>query len=302
MEIRQLVYFVAVAEKGTITEAAKSLHISQPPVSVQLRLLEEELGCVLFDRNTRHMELTEAGQKFYQRASAILEQFDSAKREMKDIESGVAGTLRLGVVSSLCGGMFLDWLKGFRRDHPKVHFEIQEGNTYQMIEKTRMHQVELAFVRTPFSASDLKRVPILKEDLYVVGKEEFFKDGLNRTVKSIALKELTGIPMILYRRWEPLVTEAFRKQELTPEIFCQCEDARTVISMAEKSMGIGIVPQSIFRDTQDLCGYPIREEEFRSEFFAVYGKQTYVSSATRGFLNYVEKQVGRQMKDNVSRD
>ncbi len=94
MEIRQLVYFVAVAEKGTITEAAKSLHISQPPVSVQLKLLEEELGCVLFDRNTRHMELTEAGQKFYQRASAILEQFDSARREMRDIESGSRGHIK----------------------------------------------------------------------------------------------------------------------------------------------------------------------------------------------------------------
>ena len=291
MEIRQLVYFVAVAEKGTITEAAKSLHISQPPVSVQLKLLEEELGCVLFDRNTRHMELTEAGQKFYQRASAILEQFDSARREMRDIESGVAGTLRIGVVSSLCGGMFLDWMKEFRKDHPRIHFEIQEGNTYQMIEKTRMHQVEMAFVRTPFSASDLKRVPILKEDLYVVGKEEFFQKQADEPEQSIALKELTGIPMILYRRWEPLIMEAFRKQELTPEIFCQCEDARTVISMAEKAMGIGIVPQSIFRDNRELCGYPIREREFRSEIFAVYGKQTYVSSATRGFLDYVEKQV-----------
>ena len=101
MELRQLTYFTAIAQAGTITAAAQKLHMSQPPLSLQLQKLEDELGCPLFERDTRHLHLTPAGELFYERAQAILQQCADLKREMADLQAGGRGLLRIGVVSSL---------------------------------------------------------------------------------------------------------------------------------------------------------------------------------------------------------
>ena len=114
MELRQLTYFLAVADHGTVTAAAEALHLAQPSLSVQLQQLEAELACPLFDRSGRRLRLTAAGAQFYQRASAILSMCDSARLEMADLGRGAAGTLRLGAVSSVSSTRFLTWLEGFR--------------------------------------------------------------------------------------------------------------------------------------------------------------------------------------------
>ena len=113
MEIRQLLYFTAIAEEGTISGAARRLHLSQPPLSRQLQLLEEELGCQLFRRDTRHMELTEAGELLYARSRESLRSLGDIKREMADISLGKGGKLSLGVVSSVSGRLLPGWIRHF---------------------------------------------------------------------------------------------------------------------------------------------------------------------------------------------
>lgn len=99
MDIRQLTYFVAAVEEKTITAAAEKLHMTQPPLTMQLHMLEDELGCKLFRRDGRTLSLTDAGQHFYSRALEIIGMCDSAKSEMNDYRSGNAGELRIGAIS-----------------------------------------------------------------------------------------------------------------------------------------------------------------------------------------------------------
>ena len=101
MELRQLRYFVTVVEEKTVTAAARKLNMTQPPLTTQLKLLEKELGCPLFAREGRRLTLTDAGRHFYQRACGILGMCESAAAQMRDFHQGVAGTLRIGVVSSV---------------------------------------------------------------------------------------------------------------------------------------------------------------------------------------------------------
>ena len=101
MELRQLTYFITVVEEGTISSAARKLNLTQPPLSAQMKQLEAECGCVLFERTSRRIQLTEAGRMLYNRALTLLELADITRQELKDYREGTSGTLRLGVVSSV---------------------------------------------------------------------------------------------------------------------------------------------------------------------------------------------------------
>lgn len=109
MDLKQLMYFAAVVEEGSITAAAKRLHLSQPPLSHQMKCLEEELGLQLMERGARHITLTAAGKVFYQRAKNLLQLADSTQKEMRAIRQGLAGTLTLG-------GLLVVGLRAF--NHP----------------------------------------------------------------------------------------------------------------------------------------------------------------------------------------
>ena len=108
MDVRQLLYFTTIVEEGSISAAAKKLHLSQPPLSHQLKLLEEELNLQLVQRGPRCITLTDAGRLLYKRAQSILSLTWSAKKELLAMASGYSGTLHLGTVSS-SGASLLDW-------------------------------------------------------------------------------------------------------------------------------------------------------------------------------------------------
>ena len=118
MDIRQLRYFTAIVEgyftaiveEGTLTGAARRLNMTQPPLTAQLKLLEEELKCPLFTRDGKRLHLTEAGHHFYERAQRILGMCDAAVTEMADFQEGAAGTLRIGVISSVKDQLFPRWI------------------------------------------------------------------------------------------------------------------------------------------------------------------------------------------------
>lgn len=139
MELKQLGYFVAVAQEGTISGAARRLNLTQPPLSAQMKLLEQEVGCPLFERGSRRIQLTEAGRMLYSRAATMLELADITRQELKDYLEGTSGVLRLGVVSSVGSTYLSRIVSGFHAEHPQIAFELMEANTYQLLEIGRAH-------------------------------------------------------------------------------------------------------------------------------------------------------------------
>ena len=124
MNLKQMEYFTAIVGEGSISGAARSLHISQPPLSAQMRQLEEELGVTLFDRGSRTIRLTEAGRLFYNRAVSILEMTKAARKELKQLEEGLLGTLRLGMISSVETQGIITSIASFRQRYPRMSFRI----------------------------------------------------------------------------------------------------------------------------------------------------------------------------------
>ncbi len=242
MNIRQLQYFLAIAESGTITAAANKLGISQPPLSMQLKALENELGVKLVERGARSTTLTEAGKLFYNRAALIVSLADKTREELVGYTEGQSTTLRLGTISS-SGVMLLGKrLQHFARQYPSVSFEVFEGNTYELLEKLQDNVLDVAVIRTPFQPEGLSLTYLEEEPMIAVGKETFFPANTD----TLTLNDLKGAPLIFYRRMEHLITAAFQAQNIEPCTFCINDDARTSIMWAGTGLGVALVPQSIF--------------------------------------------------------
>lgn len=167
MDIRQLRYFTAIVEEGTLTGAARRLNMTQPPLTAQLKLLEEELKCPLFTRDGKRLHLTEAGHHFYERAQRILGMCDAAVTEMADFQEGAAGTLRIGVISSVKDQLFPRWICRFWKKYPNIRYEIYSANTYQLLDHLQNGQIDLALVRTPFSKTQMDILHIKKSPFWL---------------------------------------------------------------------------------------------------------------------------------------
>ena len=174
MDIKQLHYFTTVVEEKTVTAAAEKLHMTQPPLTMQLHALESELGCKLFERKGRTLSLTDAGQHMYRRALEIIGMCDNAQREMKDYRNGTVGTLRIGVISSVQGTLFTKILKEYHDRYPNIKISVFSANTYQLLEKLQNREIDAAITRTPFSAAKLHAEYLRTEEIHAIGKSEFF--------------------------------------------------------------------------------------------------------------------------------
>lgn len=288
MELKQLQYFVTVVEEGNISRAAKKLHISQPPLSIQLKHLEEELGCLLLERGAREIELTEAGLLLYNRAVSLLELSAITTQEISDLKNQTAGTLRLGAVSSVGSTVLNKWIVELHKKYPDIHYEIFEGNTYEQIEQLQNHTIELALVRSPFPSNGMHVIPLRTEPMMAVGKQDFFPDTSSDS-DEIPLSVLSGKPLIIYRRWEENIVSAFSKQQLSCQIFCKNEDARTTLYWADAGLGIGIIPESavsLIESTDTVCK-KIANAELYSRICLVYHENHYLSALAKIFLKYL---------------
>ena len=241
MDIRQLRYFTSIVEEGTLTGAARRLNMTQPPLTAQLRLLEEELKCPLFTRDGKRLHLTEAGHHFYERAQRILGMCDAAVTEMADFQEGAMGTLRIGVISSVKDQLFPRWICCFWKKYPNIRYEIYSANTYQLLEQLQNGQIDLALVRTPFSKTQMDILYIKKEPFLAIGHSSFFPCHKE---SALTVKDLENTPLILYRRWEEMLKMRFETEGISPRILCCNDDAQTTLALASLGMGVGLLPAS----------------------------------------------------------
>lgn len=274
MEIRQLEYFRKIAQTGSINEAARQLNMSQPPLSYQLKLLEEELDVVLFERSRQGVTMTEAGKLLYQRSEELLQFADSTKLEVSKI--GKRQVLRLGMTSTTVGPI-LPIISAFVQKHPEVTFEVHDGSTYSLADLLRNGIIDVSVVRTPLQLDDLDYQLFCEEPMIAVSGPGVSGGGLS-------LKELTGTPLILYRRYERFLLDAFHAQDLEPRVLCVCDDARDAMQWAEQGLATAIFPRSMENLCKGLCIRPIQEESLNTKILLIWRSGKPPRAIVREFL------------------
>lgn len=300
MNSKQLLYFVTIVETGSFTAAAQALGLSQPPLSKQLMSLEEELGVTLLSRGSRKAEPTEAGRFLYSRAKTILSMMESAQSQLQGFQHAVGGVLKLGTISSSGHMLTGNFLQQFCRTYPNIHFELTEGNTYELLEQLKNGLIECAILRTPFNSEGFECCYGPEEPLVAAGAPRFFEnlshDGTFTENSPIQLTDLTGKPLIYYRRFESIISVAFQSTGMEPEVFCLNDDARTCLLWAAAGLGIALVPESISRLplTDKLACHPIRSDATMTRMAAVYKKSGYVSNIAMEFVAYFKAYVADQ--------
>ena len=246
MNIKQLYYFVTIVDEGTISKAAKKLFMTQPPLSSQIKSLEDELNCVLFTRTSHGITLTEQGKILYQRAVSVLNLLSTAKETIAGVGEESAGVIRLGVTSSVAATKIMSSIADFSQKNPAVQINMNEADTYTLIEQLRSNEIQFCIIRTPFFLDEkFTSIPIAKGSLVAFGQSDFFRGSLSTEEHgAILLKELSNIPLIVYRRWERIVKSTFEQNGIKYNIRCINNDARTAWFLAQKGMGVALLPSS----------------------------------------------------------
>lgn len=286
MDLKQLRYFAAIAEEGTISAAAKKLHISQPPLSHQLMQLETELGVQLVTRGARRSSLTDAGRILYKRARQLISLADAAEREVSDFGNGLQGTLHLGTVSSSGAALLGERLAAFRATYPGVLFDIREGNTFELLELLASEVIEVALVRTPFQSDPFECRYLSPEPMVAVGRAE----DMAALPEPLSLRLLADRPLIIYRRFEQLFTQCFEQIGLEPTFLCKNDDARTTLLWADAGLGVALVPRSAVQlvPSGRLTTRVIDEDRLVTRICAICRKNAYRSPIAQGFLTFFD--------------
>lgn len=282
MDIKQLTYFCTICEEKNITKASEKLHIAQPHLSHQLKLLEEELQIKLIERNTRKFHITEPGERLYYKAQQIIELMDSTIKELKDFNEGITGTLTIGTIHS-SGDIMLPWrIRDFSIKYPKVNFEIRECSSIEILELLKNGMIEIGIIRTPLVSKLFNTINLPMEPMVAAtGDSSFFLDE-----NKIGLSLLRESPLLVHRRYEQNIIEACMKRGFEPRILCKIEDTKSILFYAATGMGIAIIPKDWIGLIPGVnLEYRIIEEpSLETGTTIVWMKDQYLSSAARHFL------------------
>jgi LysR family transcriptional regulator, salicylic acid-responsive activator of bsdBCD len=298
MDIRHLKYFITIVEEGTISQAAKRLNMAQPPLSQQLKQLEDELGVTLFERHTRKMIITEEGMLFYQRAKEIMELITGTIEEVKELSEGTKGTLSIGTIAALGAQLLPEKIRDFQLHYPDVQFQVWEGDPIRIMELVANRIIELGIVRLPIDNSIFDMIHLPDEPIVVAMSNKWNRDD-NRPF--IRLSELKEKPLMLLRRQQgtsmynqdmytvDVVKTACLNAGFEPKIICESSDIMTLLTWADHDIGIALVPKSALNliPNTNLIIKEITQPSIMARPSAlIWLKGRYLSSISRKFMEY----------------
>ena len=247
MELRHLRYFVTLAEELHFGRAAEKLHISQPPLSMQIRALEKELAVTLLNRTQRHVSLTQAGAALLGEARHILARVEQAVLTTKRVGRGEIGELAIGFISVADYNVLPLVLREFRRRFPQVNLTLRESTTDAQIRDLLAGRIDVGFVLPPLNESSLESLPILREPLIAALPE---KHPLARKRGKLALETLKDAPFILFPRpYAPGlyddVVSCCKAAGFSPRVEQEAIQMQTIVSLVSAELGVALIPASL---------------------------------------------------------
>ncbi|MBR5429345.1 MAG: LysR family transcriptional regulator [Firmicutes bacterium] len=294
MELRTLRYFVTVAEELNITKAAALLRISQPPLSSQIKNLEEELGTELFVRGKRQLALTDAGKLLYQRAKDILSLSEKASAEILSMNRGMTGTVAIGLVEGMAPDIASEWFAGFLGLHPGVRFRILDGNSDDLIEKMRGGLIDLAVITSPYDQLFLNSFQVGQEKMVALVNRSHPLASCGKTVLDIA--DLLDEPLIVPSRRAHIenIRRWFRPLNASPYILCEMDNYLDAAALAGRGIGISIFPQTAYILNDSLISLEIAGEDKKVDYLFVWRKSRQLPTVEESFIDYVKERYQQQ--------
>ena len=289
MDLRTLRYFVTVAEELNITRAAEKLHMSQPPLSAQIKNLENELETVLFVRGRRQLKLTESGQLLYRRAKDILALEDKTRAEVMSMGAGMKGTISIGLVEGMAPEFAADWFAGFMDIHPNVRFRILDGSTDDLLEKLRSGIVSLAVITAPCDNSLLHSFHIAYEKMAaLMSKEHPLASGSG---KEIEIKDLVGEKLFVQSRKAHIerIYKWFSDINAEPDIVCEMDSYLDAAALAGRNVGISIYPRTAYIPNDSLVFREIAGDDKKVEYLFVWRKGHKLPTVEEEFIDFVKE-------------
>lgn len=261
MELRHLRYFRIVAEEGHITRAAERLSMQQPPLSLQIKALETELGVQLFRRLPRGVALTDAGAQFYEDVCGVLDQVDQAAARAQRVARGEAGNLALGFTSSVIANTATKMaIKAYRARFPDVALQLVEDGSSQLVKAILENKLDVAFLRSEVpEGAPIRSIRLLDEPIVLACPEG---SPLAAGETAATLEEIAAQPLVLYRRTAgPVLYDRiiawFERSGLAPQIIQDAPRVDTALNLVAAGLGNSLVPQSLC--TAHLDGVHYRE-------------------------------------------
>lgn len=242
MELRHLRYFLMLAEELHFGKASKRLFISQPPLSRQIKELEQELGATLFFRDNKRVELTDAGRFFLKEAQAIIQKLESAKQQTNQIHHSLAGEIKIGYISSVDKAKLGQLIQNLQDEHPHLQTKIFELRTEKQINALEQGKMDVGIIRAPNSS------PLLKtEKLYDDGFCLAFPKKIGTPTDFSRLDEY---PFISYHaHYAPVyhnLMMAFCAQlGFSPTLHHECNNISSILELVHLNAGISVVPLSV---------------------------------------------------------
>lgn len=284
-----LVIFKAVADKRSFSQAAKSLHISQPAISLQIQSLEESLGTRLFDRNNKRVVLTQSGKIFYKFATQILELYGQAQKDIAELTGLVKGKIKIGA-SLTIGEYLLPKIAGhFIKEHPEVNISISIANTEEIMGHLLTNTLDIGLVEGSIKHSDFIQEKFMDDELVVIApfdhpwsKKDFISMDNLLSQPFISREAGSGTRQIIEKR----LAEYNIDIEDLP-IYMELGSTQAIKEAVEVGLGVSIISKwAIKKDLKynNLGMTRIENSNFDRGFYLVYNKHHFLTQATETFI------------------
>ena len=287
MDLKALHYFVVVAEELNITRAAERLNMSQPPLSSQIKGLEEELGVELFIRGKRRLTITDAGTHLYRRARQILELTDQTQQELRSLD-GLAGDLHISLVEGRAPFLLARWIAGFCSEFPRVAVHLWNGSGDEAMERLQRGLADLALVAAPYSEEQFSGIPVGREPW--VAMMSIDHPLAQEEGEFLPLKKLVGQPLYIPSRRSRLdaIHAWFAELGEEPGIVGDLSNYIDAVALAEQNAGICIYPMTTYNESDLIVKKIITESARQVEYALVWRSNERQTELQQEFINFVQ--------------
>lgn len=288
MELRQLRYFLALADHRHFGRAAESLHITQPSLSQQIKALETELGTILFDRSRRHVALTPEGAVLLSYARRIVDLVEDARAELADQKRLQQGHIRLGATPTLGGYLLPKLLWQFHQRFPGLDLTITEDGSDRLAQQLNEGLIDLALLVEGPKVENMAFEFLLQERIFV----GLPPDHPLSKRKSIALAELKDDRFILCREGyhlRSLTLEACQSVGFSPRVTVSGTDVDTALRFVQAGLGVTLIPEFVASSVQGVATPVLENPALHRSIGIAWNPQRYLSQASSAMLRFLRE-------------